>query len=106
MQLVLLFVLKIGEYSVVVVVVCKSTGGVSYLVADQHVDAGGSLFEDLIDLSWRDVEELSDLLRQLRGSELLQVDSVIYCRRNKKLTKIGFKLVTCRFCIQSNIFSV
>jgi len=48
-----------------------------HLITDEHVDACGSLFEDLVDLPRRDAEQLSDLLRELGGGELLQVDGVI-----------------------------
>lgn len=44
------------------------------------MDASGTLFEDLIYLSGGDVEELSNLLRQLSSRELLKVNGVIYCR--------------------------
>ena len=52
-----------------------------YLIADEHVDASGALFEDLVDLPGGDAEELSDLLRELGGGEILQVDGVIDCGR-------------------------
>ena len=54
----------------------KVTG---YLIADQYVDASGTLFEDLVYLSGGNVEELSDLLCELGGGEILQVDGVINC---------------------------
>lgn len=50
-----------------------------YLITDQYVDPSRTLFKDLIYLSGRDVEQLSDLLRQLSRCELLQVDGVIHC---------------------------
>lgn len=64
--------------------------GITCLVTDQHVDASGSLFEDLIYLSGWDVEELSDLLCQLSSCELLQVNGVIYWMK-KASTKTKIK---------------
>lgn len=52
----------------------------SYLIADQYVDARGTLFEYLVYLSGGDVKELSDLLNQLGGRELLQVNGVVHCK--------------------------
>lgn len=55
----------------------------SYLVTDQNVNASRTLFEDLANLSGRDVKELSQLLRQLNSCELLQVNGVIHCRNRR-----------------------
>lgn len=57
--------------------------GGSYLITDQHMDTSGSLFEDLIDLPRRDAEELGDLLSELSGSELFQVNGVVHCRHKQ-----------------------
>lgn len=51
---------------------------ITHLVADQHMDARGTLFEDLIYLPGWNVEELSELLCQLSSCEVLQVNGMIY----------------------------
>lgn len=61
----------------------------SHLIADQDVDACGTLFEYLVDLSGRDVKELSDLLNQLGGRQLLQVNGVIHYKRHAVGVSIG-----------------
>lgn len=67
----------------------------SYLIADQYVDACGTLFEYLVYLSGGDVKKLSDLLNQLRGRELLQVNGVVHCKGNAGC--VSFKR-TCSMC--------
>lgn len=52
-----------------------------HLITNQYVDASGTLFKDLVYLSGRDVEQLSDLLSQLSGCELLQENGVVYCMK-------------------------
>lgn len=71
----------------------------SHLIADQDVDASGTLFEYLVDLSGGDVEELSDLLNQLGGRQLLQVNGVIHYKRQAGCLSVD---THCKIMINNN----
>lgn len=55
-----------------------NVGRVPYLITDQHMDACGALLEDLADLSRRNIEELRNLLSQLHGRQILQINCMVH----------------------------
>ena len=58
----------------------KSGLGSAHLVADHHVDAGGALPIDSVDVLGGDAIQVGNLLNQLQGGQLLQEDGVVHCR--------------------------
>lgn len=52
----------------------------AHLVADHHVDAGGTLPVHPMDVLRGDAVQVGDLLDQLQGGQLLQEDGVVHCR--------------------------
>ena len=52
----------------------------SHLVRDQHVDPSTALSVDLTDFFGGDSVQVGDLLLQLLGGQVLQVDGMVHCR--------------------------